>query len=279
MALLAMAIANLGMEARSFTGIAGGRHHRRGARQGPDHRRHAGPDLVARSTEGAIADRRRLPGRLAEHQGHHHAGPGRLRHHGRRARGRARARTSARSTPTSTGCSPPTRGWCASARRIPRITYEEMLEMAACGAKVLHPALRRVRAAVRPADPRAVLVQRQDRHLGQRTRWRSSRRKPDGAGHHLRGRTRPQRGARSPWSACPTSSGAAARHLRDPRRGRDQHRHDRAERVGDRHRPHGHLVHAAQGRRPAAHGDAASRPGRRRLPGPALRRPGSARSR
>ena len=33
-------------------------------------------------------------------------------------------------------------------------------------------AVRRVRAAVQPADPRAVLVQRQDRHLGQRARWR-----------------------------------------------------------------------------------------------------------
>src|ERR1700733_10217372 len=32
------------------------------------------------------------------------------------------------------------------------------------------PALRRVRAPVRAADPRAVLVQRQDRHLGQRER-------------------------------------------------------------------------------------------------------------
>ena len=58
------------------------------------------------------------------------------------------------------------------ARRIPRITYEEMLEMAACGAKVLIPAVRRVRTAVQPADPRAVLVQRQDRYLGQRARWR-----------------------------------------------------------------------------------------------------------
>src|SRR5579863_5916388 len=47
------------------------------------------------------------------------------------------APTSARSTPTWTGSSPPIRGSCA-ARRIPRISYEEMLEMAACGAKILH---------------------------------------------------------------------------------------------------------------------------------------------
>ena len=45
-----------------------------------------------------------------------------------------------------------------NARRIEQITYEEMLELAACGAKVLHAALRRVRPPLRPADPRPLVV-------------------------------------------------------------------------------------------------------------------------
>jgi aspartate kinase len=44
--------------------------------------------------------------------------------------------TSARSTPTSTASSPPTRGSCRR-QHIKQITYEEMLELAAGGAKVL----------------------------------------------------------------------------------------------------------------------------------------------
>ena len=46
--------------------------------------------------------------------------------------------TSARSTPTSTACTPPTRGSSPTPSALDAITYEEMLEMAACGAKVLH---------------------------------------------------------------------------------------------------------------------------------------------
>ena len=53
-----------------------------------------------------------------------------------------------------------------NARRIPRISYEEMLEMAASGAKILHAALRGVRAALRDAHPRAVVVHQPRRDLG-----------------------------------------------------------------------------------------------------------------
>ena len=35
------------------------------------------------------------------------------------------------------GSTPPTRGWCPNARKLARISYEEMLELAACGARVL----------------------------------------------------------------------------------------------------------------------------------------------
>ncbi len=45
--------------------------------------------------------------------------------------------TSARSTPTSTACTPPTRASSPDARRLDKVSFEEMLELAACGAKVL----------------------------------------------------------------------------------------------------------------------------------------------
>ena len=77
--------------------------------------------------------------------------------------------------------------------------------MAACGAKVLHAALRRVRPAVQHADPRALVVLNQPegtwvdrgRHGGSETRW--SRRSSPAS---------PTTGARrrSPSSACRTRS-------------------------------------------------------------------------
>ena len=69
--------------------LAGRRDHGLLARQGPDHRRDAGPD-PRRARRGGDRDRRGLPGRQPGHEGHHHARPGRLGHHrgrpGRRAR-------------------------------------------------------------------------------------------------------------------------------------------------------------------------------------------------
>ena len=91
MALLAMAINNLGHEAQSFTGSQAGvitdAVHGKAriidVDPGPD------PDRPGR---GPHRDRRRLPGRQPGHQGHHHPRPRRLGHHrrgpGRRARRR-----------------------------------------------------------------------------------------------------------------------------------------------------------------------------------------------
>ena len=45
--------------------------------------------------------------------------------------------TCATSTPTSTASTPPTRASCRRARRLPKVSYEEMLEMASLGSKVL----------------------------------------------------------------------------------------------------------------------------------------------
>ena len=131
-----------------------------------------------------------------------------------------------------------------TARRIPRISYEEMLEMAASGSKVLMP--RCVEYARRYGLPIHVrssfTTSPVPGSAGTRTRFGGSR---DGAGHHLRRGTRPERGEdHRRWRARQGWRGGA--HLPAHRRGRHQHRHDRAERVRDRHRPHGHLVHPAR---------------------------------
>ena len=78
-----------------------------------------------------------------------------------------------------------------NARKLDEVTYEEMLELAASGAKVLHAALRRVRPALQRPRPCALVV-----HAGARTLWSVSRRRGGGrgAGHHPRCRARPQRG-------------------------------------------------------------------------------------
>ena len=91
MALLAMAIHDLGVRGALVHRLAGRRHHhvRRTARRASSTSRPAGS---RRARRGRDRDRRRLPGRAPGHQGHHHARPRRLRHHGGRARRRARRR-------------------------------------------------------------------------------------------------------------------------------------------------------------------------------------------
>ena len=111
MALLAMAIANLGLRGPLLHRLAGGRHHRLDPRQGQDHRHHAGPD-PGRADDGAIPIVAGFQGVSQTTKDITTLGRGRLRHHRGRPGGCARAPTTARSTPTWTASSPPTRGWC-----------------------------------------------------------------------------------------------------------------------------------------------------------------------
>ena len=196
----------------------------------------------------------------------------------RRSRSPRRSRpTSARSTPTSTASSPPTRASCPRARRVDRISYEEMLEMAASGAKVLHAALRRVRPTLRRADPRAFLVLAAARAPGspaqrsRRTPWKQA---------IISGVAHDRSEAKVTVVGVPDKPGEAAAIFQRDRRRRAQHRHDRAERLGRRHGHDRHLVHAAQGRRPDARSRRCERrKAERRLRAAAVRRPRSARCR
>ena len=263
MALLAMAIANLGHEARSFTGSQAGvitdsAHgkariidvtpgpHPHGARRG----RHR--------------DRRRLPGRLAGHQGHHHARPRRLGHDRRRARGGARRRRvrdlhrrrrRLHRRPAHRPDGPPAAD-ASPTRRCSR--WPQPAPRCCTCAASSTPA-----ATTFPIHVRSSFIARGHvRHAAGAPRPGAHEGDTDGAGDHLRRRPRPQRG-QGHRRRRPRQAGRGRRHLPRRRRRRDQHRHDRAERLRRLHRPHGHLLHAAQDRRARAHGGAREGPGRR----------------
>ena len=155
-----------------------------------------------------------------------------------------------------------------AARKLDKVSYEEMLELAACGAKILH--LRCVEYGRRyniPIHVRSSFSQLA-RHVGRRRphRWRHH-----GTGHHLRRRARSQRS--QDHGRRRTRQGRRGRpHLRGAVRGADQPGHDRPERLGRGDQPDGHLVHAAAHRRPGRHERAGQDPGRGRLRQAALRR-------
>ena len=137
MALLAMAIAQLGHQARSFTGSQAGVITDSRARQGQDHRHHAGPDRerpqgAARSRSSPASRASPRTPRTSPRWGVAPPTPPRWRWR------RRWAPTSARSTATSTACSPPTRGSSRPPASSTGVSTEEMLEMAASGAKILH---------------------------------------------------------------------------------------------------------------------------------------------
>ena len=188
MALLAMAIGNLGHEARSFTGSQAGviTDSAHGKAKIIDVT--PGPDREG-ARAGGDRDRRRLPGRQPGHQGHHHARPRRLGHDRGRARRGARGRR--------------LRDLHRRRRRLHRRPADRAQRPQArpdllrgdAGDGGLRredpaPALRGVRPPLRHADPRAVVVQQEDRHLDHRPRRTTTH----GAGDHRRRRARPQRG-------------------------------------------------------------------------------------
>jgi aspartate kinase len=128
-----------------------------------------------------------------------------------------------------------------TARRIPWISYEEMLEMAACGSKVLQP--RCVEYARRYGMPIHVRSSFSNRK-GTTVSDAAQREADHGAGNHLRGRARRERGE-DHGSRRPGPGGRGGTDLPGHRRRGDQHRHDRAELLRAHDGPHGHLIHPA----------------------------------
>ena len=125
------------------------------------------------------------------------------------------------------------------ARKLPELSYEEMLELAASGREGADDPLGRVRAQPRRRHPRALVV------LGRRGDVGAKGGGADGAGDHLRGRPR-YGGGESDDRRGTGPPGDRRARVSPARRRRREHRHDRPERV--RGRANGHLLHAAAGR-------------------------------
>ena len=123
--------------------VAGRDRHRHRARPGQDHRGQGRPHprgarRRARSRSSPASRACRPTARSPRWAAAAPTSP--------RSRSRPRSTpTCARSTPTSKACTPPTRASCPSARKLARVSFDEMLEMAATGGRVL--ALRSVEFA------------------------------------------------------------------------------------------------------------------------------------
>ena len=222
MALLAMAIHDLGVEARSFTGSQAGVIT--DAAHGRARIIDVTPGRIRSALdEGAVAIVAGFQGVEPGHQGHHHARPRRLGHDRRRARRRAgrrglrdlhRRRRGLHRRPAHRARPP------ASSTGI---TYEEMLEMAASGAKVLH--LRCVEYARRFDLPIHVRSSFSDRTgtwvVADRVRTGDTTSEPEGgttwSSRSSRGSPTTAARPRSPSSVCPTSR---VRRPRSSRRSR-----------------------------------------------------------
>ena len=182
--------------------VAGRPHHRLGARQGADHRRHAGPHPAARST---TARSRSSPASRASPRTPRTSPPSAAaaRTPPRSRSPRRSTPTSARSTPTSTASSPPTRASCPTARQVAAHHLRGDARARGQRRQGAAPALRRVRAPLRPPDPRALVVLAQ----GRARSWSPTR--PHPKGKQWSSRSSPESRTtsatpRSPSSASPT---------------------------------------------------------------------------
>ena len=141
------------------------------------------------------------------------------------------------------------------ARKLPIVSFEEMLEMSASGRRRAAAALGRVRPHPRGAHPLPLLVHRGARDL------RGRRRGDDGTPPDHRRDALDRRGA-DHAARRPGPSGHRGQDLHRARRRERQRRHDHPERAGLRRRLGGHELHGpARGRARRAR---RARPGRRR---------------
>ena len=149
-----------------------------------------------------------------------------------------------------------------NARHIEQITYEEMLELAACGAKVLM--LRCVEYARRSGIPIHV---RSSYTTKPGTIVTGSMEDLPVEQALITGVAHDRSEAKITIVGVPDEPGEAARIFATVAAAESEHRHDRAERLDRGDRPHRHLVHPAQDRRPDRDGRAGQGPGQGRLQG------------
>jgi len=156
------------------------------------------------------------------------------------------------------------------ARRIPEISYEEMLELAANGAKILH--LRCVEYARRAS----VQVHVRSSFSAKPGTWvKDSSLITEGPAMEaalITGVAHDRSEAKDHRRRCSRQDRRGRPHLRDRRGRRHQHRHDRAERLGQGG-VDGDLVHAASVRREGRDGGVARGARHDRVHRSAVRRP------
>ncbi len=203
MALVAMAISDLGFTARSFTGRRR-RDHRRAARQGQDHRRDPGRVtqaigeghiVIVAGFQGVSADTKEIT-----------------------TLGRGGSDTTAVALAAALdadvceiytdvdGVFTADPRIVPSARKLDRVSYEEMLELAACGAKILH--LRCVEYGRRydiPIHVRSSFSQLEGTWVSNDPKPGQEETPPWNSPSSPASPTTAAR-PRSPWSACPTRS-------------------------------------------------------------------------
>ena len=249
MALLCMALADLGVDAVSLHRQPGRHHHRHRPHQGQDPRGagRPGPRRAGRRARCCVVAG--FQG-VSTEQGDHHPRPGRLRHHRRRP-GRAPSRPTCCEIYTDvTGVFTRRPPLVPQARKLNRVSFDEMLEMAASRRPGPGAALGRVRPQPRRRPPRPLQLHLGAGHLGHRGGA------DDGGPDHLRRHPRRRRRPRSRSPACPTGP-ASRRALFEPLADADvnvdmivqntsKDGHDR------------HLLHRAQGRHGRGRGDRAA---------------------
>ena len=253
MSLLAMAIHDLGFEARSFTGSQAG------VITDAVHGRARIIDVTPGRIQGALVggcsgNRRRLPGVSQDTKDV-------------TTLGRGGSDTTAVALAASLGAEV-----CEiytdvdgvfsadprvmpSARRLSKVTYEEMLELAASGAKVLH--LRCVEYARRfnvPVHVRSSFSQRDGTWVVGDTAAIDDSEGATVEQPIIAGVAHDRSEAKVTVVGVPDKPGEAAAIFETIADACGQHRHDRAERVGRRDRTHRYLVHAVEVGRPPRHG-------------------------
>ena len=217
--LLAMTLQDMGVNARSFmgwqlvraSGVHGNARVEAVESAMLDEALSGGTVAVIPGFQGVSDDGRRGDAR-----------PRRIGHVGGRHRRRASRPTAATSTPTSTASTPPTRASCPRRASSSQVTFEEMLELAGVGAKVLQ--VRSVGLAMRENLPLRVLSAFEDKpgtDIVAELSGDGHGKKPD-----RRHRRRPNE-ARITLTGVARPAGHGRRGDRPARRGRHPGRHDR----------------------------------------------------
>ena len=205
---------------------------------GPRSSRSRATACARRWPPGKVPGRGRVPGRL-DRARHHHPRPRRLRHHRRRPGRRPRGRRLRDLHRRDRRVHAPTPGSCPRRAGINRISFDEMLEMAATGGRVLM--LRAVEFARNHNVPL---------HVRSSFTWEPGtwvvEEDADMEQAVVTAVTHDTSEAKVTVSGVPDRPGVAARLFRAAGRPVDQRRHDRAEHVGPRH--HRHLLHRPQDR-------------------------------